>query len=231
MNSSKLAVIVLVALAAETSTRAFGAGKPPPQPTFQPKVQAVGSDSITVTEGAHAGLKQYKTDSDGGRTTTDAAVNVHTYKVTQFTAITVDDLKTDLKAVKPGMLVIVVHGVDPGVASSIVAHTVPPAPPKPTPNPKVKATPAPAQGKGKGTTTKPAFRPITEDQILSVSADTVTVGQLGQKKAKAYRIGSSTTITVNGSKSDLSGLSVGMKVRVTAQDQTTASTIDAHNAK
>jgi hypothetical protein len=208
--------------------RVSEAGTPPRQPTFIPKVQSVGEDSITVLNGVHAGYKQVALDKDGTGTAA-AAGNVRTYKVKPGAKIIVDGLESDLKAIQPGMLVLVTQDVDPATTSSIVANTVPPAPPK-TANTKTAATPAPAKAKG-GMSMRSAFRAITEEKVLAVTDKTVTIAQPGAKKARAYRVGSSTRITVNGAAGGIKDVTVGMNISVTSSDAEYASTIDAHDAK
>ena len=183
------------------------------------QVMSVGADSISVRTNKKAGFKVTDIDIDGKRTT-EKPGNVVVYHVQSLTTITVDGLPSKVSDIHPGMRVAVVAGLTPTDADSIVANTVPPPVPKP------KGTPVP---KGKGKPPKQAFRKITEDKVLAIRPDRITVGQNGAQSATAYLITPVTAITVNGKKATVADIRTGMNVHINAGAQSTAASIDAAN--
>jgi hypothetical protein len=168
-------------------------------------ITAVAKDSITIRSGSNSGHKLVVIESNGLRKTMPA-VNVDVYTVKPWTPITVNGQPAKLTDLKPGMKVRVNQGLDRSVAHSIVASNVPPKQPA---NATDKTPP-----KGKGP--RKLGQGIDAYKVTAVTADTITVAQDGGKKSSTYRIGQFTGISVNGEKSPLSNVKVGMKVVVTA---------------
>jgi len=187
--------------------------------TFEPTVKAVSANTITVITGRDAGTKTSVQDEQGKQVTLKAT-NLKTYTLEPETTITVDGLPSKLADVKPGMKVSIREGTDPSVAESIVANTVPP--PAPTPKPTPKST-------GKPTTLEHLKKITSEQEVLSVTKDRITVAEPGADKAVAYFIAPITDITVNGAPGAIDKVRRGMRVTVTSMDGTTASVINAQD--
>lgn len=152
-----------------------------------------GANTITINTGA---TNKIKNDTGGPHDTL-------TYKIDFMTAITVNGLKGTLADIKVGMKVDITRGMDRDVAATITAYGAPPALAGTSP---AKA----ANGKAKG----PIMlgQKIKEQKIISVGADSITVGAEGTKQLRAFQIGKSTQILVNGEKAELGALRPGMKV-------------------
>lgn len=164
--------------------------------TKVPTVTMVTTDTITINTGA---TNKIKNDTGGPHDTL-------TYKVDPLTAITVNGLKGTLADVKAGMKVQIIIGMDRTVAAEITAYGTPP--PAPTP-----AAPKNAKANGKAKGDVALGQAITEDKITSVGTDSITLGQAGTTKLKAYKIDKNTQIISGGKKVELSALHAGMKVR------------------
>ena len=82
--------------------------------------------------------------------------------------------------------------------------------------------------KGKGP--RKLSQGIDAYKVTAVTADTITVAQDGGKKSITYKKGSFTEVTVNGSRSSLDKVKVGMEVSVIAgTDPAIAATIKAND--
>ena len=71
----------------------------------------------------------------------------------------------------------------------------------------------------------PTWAGDATSKIMSVSADSITVGK---KHSKTYKITPTTAVTVNGAKTKAELLKPGMEAMVTATADT-ATSIDAHD--
>ena len=82
-----------------------------------------------------------------------------------------------------------------------------------------------ASGKSKK---KSLLTPETSDTITAIYLTSITINTYTTHAAKEFKVTPSTKITVNGTPSQLSGLTTGMNVVVTpASDGVTAATIEA----
>ena len=218
--------LILTILPLVIASFSLHAGAPKPRlNTFEAKITAVGKDSVTVQTGRNAGLKV--TGADPDKATQDSGPsNIKTYKITTFTAITVNGLKSDASALKTGMIVDVKQGADPSTAASIDASVAAPTPPP-------AASPAkPAGGAKGGMKMKKAFKPIVSNVVVAVSPDSIVIARPGGRKSNAYKISQFTVVTVNNEKSDVAHVKVGMEVTITAgTDPSVAAKIDADDAK
>lgn len=204
------------ALLFATTTAGLAAGATTPA-----RITAVTADSITVRNGTHRGLKLTTVAPDGTRTVR-AASNVETYKVTGYTTILVNNLPAKIGDLKSGMEVSVRVSLDPKLAAAINAVDLPPAQ-------KSERSQGVEDSHWKSRSIATA---IDAYKVRAVSADTVTVSQDGGKKSMAYKIRPITQITVDGEKSQLGQVRVGMEVEVVAStDPQVAATITAKQAK
>lgn len=210
---------ILLSLIVASAGTALAATPAKQGPTQLEKVTAVTADTITVQTRATAGLKQTIININGEQTS-EKPSNIVTYHVSVSTDIVVDGLPSKLSDVQPGMRAIVDADMNPTDAARIIADTIPPSA---SPAPKKKVA---AAVKG-GATPRAAFRKITVDKVLSISADRITVAQEGAPKAKAYLISAMTNITVNGKPGAATDIEKGMSVYITAGDQYTAGSIQA----
>ncbi len=221
MTKTPIIALALMALLTPVTVQAAGSK------TAEATITAVTANSITIHNGAHAGLKMVKIDSDGLRNTQTAA-NIDTYTVKPWTTITLNNLPAKLSDLTPGLKVYVSQGTDRTVAESIVAMTIPPAQvAKATPQPRVAANAkAPAKPAGKGT--KKLGEGVDAYKVTAVTADTITVAQDGGRKSISFKTGRFTDIFVNGERKIFSDIKVGMEVAVVAStDPTMASSIKA----
>ena len=223
MSVSRLPVLLCSLLC--SAGLGFAAAKKPLHATYQPNIASVSNDSITVNTGRVAGYKVTAADPDQAGPGSGPA-NVKTYKVGPFTAITVNGSRSDASALKAGMLVHIVAGLDPNVAASINASDA---------APQAEATPAPKKPAGNikgGTKMKKAFKAIISNRVVSVSANSIVIGRPGGRINSAYQIHQLTTIKVNNERADVSVIKPGMKVDVTAgTDPTVAARITAEDDK
>jgi hypothetical protein len=192
-------------------------------PTQTDKVLDVGADTVTVHTLATAGYKITAIDNDGMRTT-EGPKNVVTFHVSPMTDITVDGLPSKLSDVHIGMKIMVTSGMTPTDADKIVASTIPP--PATAPKPIQRHGPVVAAAKG-APAYKSAFRRIGQEKVLSIQADRITVAQDGASKATAFLITPITAVTVNGQPATTASIQPGMTVRVTAEGENTAGSIEA----
>ncbi len=198
-------------------TSPVGVASSPGSKTFVPKITEVGPDSITVQTSRQGGLSV-----DG-----KADANIATYKITNFTDIEVNGLKGSIADLAPGMDVRVVIGLDPDVADSVVARNEGP-PPAASPSPKA-ANGSGLQGSASGMTFYKPFNKITKDVVVEVSNDKITIAPMGGR-AVSYQVTPLTEVRVNGAISDISQVSVGMTVTVSASGEGEAGTIFARDA-
>ena len=198
-----------------TASRAAGAATTPA------RITEVTADSVTVRNGVNRGLKLTEVATDGTRTVR-AASNVETYKVTGFTTILVNNLPAKIGDLKSGMQVSVRVSLDPKIAAAITAVDLPPAQ-QSNRSPGVDDT---------HWKTRSLATAIDAYKVRAVGADTVTVAQDGGKKSIAYKVRPITQITVDGAKSQIGQVRVGMEVVVVAStDPQVAATIAAKKVK
>jgi hypothetical protein len=189
--------------------------------TATSSIISVTSDKITVRTGANAGYKIVNIDNNGLKTTQRAA-NIETFTLKPWSTITLNGLPAKLADLKPGMKVLIAIGTDRTVASSISATVVPPAQ-------KADATDKTPPAKGKGP--RKIGQGIDSYKVTALGSDVITVAQSGGKKSISYKIRQFTEISVNGKRSQLNAVKVGMEVLVVAgADPTIASSIKAEDA-
>ncbi len=188
--------------------------------TVDASIISLTAETVTVRGGANKGYKITQLQLDGtGKVQPDA--NVDTYKVRPETTITLNGLKVPLSDLKPGMKVRVIQTLDPSVAWSITAMTLPPK------QAKDATDKTPPKGKGP----RKLSSGVDAYKVQSLGTDIVTVAQDGGKKSIAYRINQFTEFNVNGEAGSLGKLKVGMKISVTANtDPTIAARIVARDA-
>ena len=190
--------------------------------TTAARITAVTADSITVRTGAHKGLKLTEVTTDGTRTVR-ADSNMETYKVNGFTTILVNNLPAKITDLKAGMQVSVRMTLDPKIAAAITAVDLPP---------EQKVEPRNVDANGKPWKIRTLSTAIDPYKVRAVGPDTLTVAQDGGKKSIAYKVRPITQITVNGTKSELEKVRVGMEVAVVAStDPQIAATVTAKDAK
>lgn len=189
--------------------------------TTAARITAVTADSITVRNGTNKGLKLTEVATDGTRTVR-AASNLETYKVTGFTTILVNNLPAKITDLKPRMQVSVRVSLDPKIAAAITAVDLPPA----------QKSERSAGADDTHWKTRSLATGIDAYKVRALGADTLTVAQDGGKKSVAYRIRPITQITVDGEKSEIGQLRVGMEVVVVAStDPQVAATVAAKTGK
>jgi len=174
-----------------------------------------GVDTVTNTLTINTGGEShFKVDNEGPH-------NKKTYKVDNFTSIMVNGLKGTLAEITPGMKVNVTIGMDRDIAASISAFGAPPAP---------LATATPAKLLTGVSAPLALGRAITEEKIVSLTSDSITVGEDGANRLNAYKITKYTEITVDSKKVEFTALRVGMKVLVkVGSERDTLDAIDARD--
>lgn len=188
------------------------------------KITKVTADSVTIRNGANKGLRLTEVATDGTRSVREAS-NVETYKVTGATTILVNNLPAKITDLKAGMQASVRVGLDRNVAAAITAADVPP-------EQKVAREEKGEDGKAAPWKTRAMFTGIDSYKVRAVGTDTLTVAQDGGKKSIAFKVRPITQITVNGEKSTLGKVQVGMDVTVVAStDAQIAATVTAKDAK
>ncbi len=220
-NSAHLLAVVLFAGALFLAAPATGLAA---KSTAVARITAVSADTVTIRNGANKGLKLTEVATDGTRSVREAS-NVETYKVTGSTTILVNNLPAKITDLKAGMQASVRVGLDRNVAAAITAADVPP-------EQKVAREEKGEDGKAAPWKTRAMFTGIDSYKVRAVGTDTLTVAQDGGKKSIAFKVRPITQITVNGEKSTLGKVQVGMDVAVVAStDPQIAATVTAKGAR